>query len=89
MRQANHSRVRKLLRENPEGMTNRELAGELNSRPSLMWRALTTMPDAYIDRWETTGKRLAAVWCVVVPPPHCPHPNGRPLPGSDRIPATD
>jgi hypothetical protein len=35
---------------------------------------VNSMPDAYIDRWLKTGKRFAAVWCVVVPPPHCPKP---------------
>lgn len=48
-----------------------ELAGTDKSH---VHRIVHHMPDAYIDRWIKTGKRFAAVWCVVVPPPHCPKP---------------
>jgi len=35
---------------------------------------LHKFPDAYIDRWIKSGNFVTAVWCVVVPPPHCPRP---------------
>jgi hypothetical protein len=41
-----------------------------------MRAVLRSMPDAYIDRWQTRGdkKYLSAVWCVVEVPEHCPRP---------------
>ena len=37
--------------------------------------ALEVMPDVYIDRWEGPKRgQYTAVWCIVVPPPHCPRP---------------
>ena len=36
------------------------------------------MPVAYIDRWvDPVRGQWRAVWCVVVPPEHCPYPTDR------------
>lgn len=77
-----HPRIRTLLREYHDGLTTTQisllLGGEAN--PNAIRRALDSMPDAYIDRWimkrESRGQ-YHAVWCVVVPPINCPHPQGR------------
>ena len=69
------NRTRKLLRKHPDGLTAKQIdeAFDYGNLPHV-YRILNSMPDAYIDRWQRTGKRLSAVWCVVVPPPNCPKP---------------
>ena len=67
------NRVREVLRAS-EGLTVLQLAELAGTDKSHVHRIVHHMPDAYIDRWLKTGKRFAAVWCVVVPPPHCPKP---------------
>lgn len=69
------NKTRELLRNSPDGLTARQIADafDYDNMPH-MYRILQSMPDAYIDRWQRTGKRLSAVWCVVVPPPNCPKP---------------
>lgn len=69
------NKTRELLRNSPDGLTARQIADVFgyDNMPH-MYRILKSMPDAYIDRWQRTGKRLSAVWCVVVPPPNCPKP---------------
>jgi len=69
--------VRALLRANSDGMDVGTIANTLNREPYNVRRILKTMPDAYIDRWFTTGRKkyYSAVWCVVVPPANCPKPN--------------
>lgn len=64
-----------MLREAPDGLTAKQIAQafDYDNMPHV-YRILASMPDAYIDRWQRTGKRLSAVWCVVVPPPNCPKP---------------
>lgn len=68
--------VRALLRNNPDGLSYREILEQFStmSQASLR-RILTNMPDSYIDRWETAPRKTyKAVWCVVIPPEDCPHP---------------
>lgn len=69
------NKTRELLRNSPDGLTAKQIADvfDYDNMPH-MYRILKSMPDAYIDRWQRTGKRLSAVWCVVVPPPDCPKP---------------
>ena len=69
------NKTRELLRQTPDGLTARQIADVCNyyNMPHV-YRILKNMPDAYIDRWQRTGKRLVAVWCVVIPPPNCPKP---------------
>ena len=69
--------IRAALRNNPDGMTSKQLAESLGGThdPLTLLKCLKTMPDAYIDRWAKTPRGpYASVWCVVVPPPNCPHP---------------
>ena len=74
MRTGVTKKIRAVLRAAPDGMTTAEIAAAI---PDASWRgvrhALQFMPDAYIDRWENVV-RLAAVWCVVVPPDNAPRP---------------
>jgi hypothetical protein len=67
--------IRETLRANPEGMTVLQLAALADTGTSHVHRMLHKFPDAYIDRWVKTGNFVTAVWCVVVPPPHCPRPD--------------
>lgn len=79
MRKSTRPAIRELLRNNPDGLTTIQIA---NLVPGLAdsnaaRQALQKMPDAYMDRWikTRTGRgQYTAVWCVVVPPAHCPHP---------------
>ena len=68
--------VRKLLRDNPDGMDVGTIANNLEREPGNIRKLLHTMPDAYIDRWTRFGGigRHTAIWCVVVPPENCPPP---------------
>ena len=65
--------MREVLRAS-EGLTVLQIAELAGTDKSHVHRIVHHMPDAYIDRWQSTGKRMAAVWCVVIPPPHCPKP---------------
>jgi hypothetical protein len=69
--------MRKLLREDRDGMTLKEMSEMLKAHPDSLYDALYKMPDAYIDRWTETNRYVTseAIWCVVVPPPHAPRPN--------------
>lgn len=67
--------VRKLLRDNPEGMTVAQISEAVETDTSHVHRMIHKFPDAYIDRWIKTGNRVIAVWCVVVPPENCPRPD--------------
>jgi hypothetical protein len=71
--------VRKYLRQNPDGMTSRELAiliyGD-EDRQSAVNKSIAAMPDVYRDRWNRSqgNSRYAAVYCIVDVPEDCPHP---------------
>jgi hypothetical protein len=67
--------IRETLRSNAEGMTVLQLAELAGTGTSHVHRMLHKFPDAYIDRWVKSGNFVTAVWCVVVPPPHCPRPD--------------
>ena len=67
--------VRPLLREHADGLTLKQISAAPGLNVDSLRRALYAMPDAYIDRWERSGKRqYVAVWCVVNVPEHCPRP---------------
>jgi hypothetical protein len=71
--------LRTLLRDNPDGLDVGTIANYLEREPSNIRRLLSTMPDAYIDRWvRQTGNPPMAIWCVVVPPENCPRPELKP-----------
>lgn len=70
-----HSRLRKHLRAADDGLTILDLAALSGHREDVLRASLKTMPDAYIDRYLPPVRgQYPAVWCVVVPPPHCPKP---------------
>jgi delta-aminolevulinic acid dehydratase/porphobilinogen synthase len=71
--------VRKYLRENPDGLTARELAIRIfgdEGRQSGVNKSISAMPDVYRDRWARIpgAARYAAVYCIVEVPADCPHP---------------
>lgn len=78
MRASRHSAIRDLLKKYPDGATSRWLAGALGMDADSVQRTLHAMPDAYIDRWDTSGAGAhAAVWMVVEVPENCPRPVSR------------
>jgi hypothetical protein len=75
MRTATIPQVRKLLRDNLDGLTLDQINAVMHRTESNLRRVLKQMPDTYIDRWvERPRKAHAAVWCVVIPPEDCPRP---------------
>ena len=66
--------IRQLLRENPDGLDVGTIANAVDREIGNVRKRLKEMPDAYIDRWEKTGRMYAAIWCIVVPPDDCPRP---------------
>lgn len=67
--------IRQLLRDNPDGLDVGTIANYVDREPHSVRGRLKEMPDAYIDRWEKRpGGAYVAIWCVVTPPDHCPHP---------------
>jgi len=67
--------LRKLLRENKDGMNTKDLSDALGRSVSVVRTSLSNMPDAYIDRWEIPDKApMRAIWCVVDVPENCPKP---------------
>ena len=78
-------KLRDALHAHPEGLT---VASLLVYVPRIddrcIYHDLTVMPDTYIDRWIPAPHRgqaynhrsqaYLAVWCAVVPPENCPHP---------------
>ena len=67
-----------LLQQYHDGLTVADIAERLEKEPSPMRRALTEMPDAYIDRWIAHRKQWVAIWCVIVAPEDCPKPSNKP-----------
>jgi hypothetical protein len=76
MRKSNQSALRVLLRGYEDGLTVSQMAAFTDAPQNSVQQSLKCMPDAYIDRWKTSGSNryLSAVWCVVVPPENCPKP---------------
>jgi len=74
MRKSNQPLIRKLLREQTDGLTVAEIAKLIGSSPRSTLRSLQCMVDAYIDRWQLARHQDAGVWCVVIPPENCPKP---------------
>jgi len=68
--------IRALLLDNPDGMTVRGIGEHLGVSDQNMDNlnyTLKKMPDAYVDRWNTVGRR-ERIWCVVPVPEDCPPP---------------
>jgi hypothetical protein len=68
------NKVREILREHPDGLTVVQITELAGTSRSHIHRMINKFPDAYIDRWIKKKNSVSAVWCVVVPPPHCPKP---------------
>lgn len=67
--------VRALLRANPDGLTVMEMSDRLRIPADILRNTVNSMPDKYVDRWRGPNRgQYAAVFCVVTPPPDCPHP---------------
>lgn len=71
--------IRKLLREEIDGLTISEICQLLDASTDSIHYAIKQMPDAYIDRWTRPSKyrQTESIWCVVVPPENCPKPEGK------------
>lgn len=77
--------IRAMLHANPDGITAKEIHKALPdiSKATVIMKTLHRMPDAYIDRWmigQGTRGQFESVWCAVVKPRDCPHPNDRFVP---------
>lgn len=73
-----HPAIRAVLREYTDGLTVTQLVRRLAITPDSIRNSLSSMPDAYIDRWEGPHNgQYAAVWCVVAVPENCPRPTTR------------
>lgn len=69
--------IRRVLRENPDGLTVAEIADAIGKRPETVSRSVRRMPDVYIDRWlvDTTRTGPSTKVLVAVPVPEdCPRP---------------
>lgn len=68
--------VRELLRENPDGLSLSDIQKHFNADIENVRKLVKNLPDAYLDRWEEAPRmQYRAIYCVVIPPPDCPHPN--------------
>ena len=78
MRTKTTQTLRTLLRANPDGLDVSTMANHLEREATGLRKLLSTMPDAYIDRWlRRKGNPPTAIWCVVVPPDNCPKPENQ------------
>lgn len=74
-----HPQVRKILRDNPDGLTIKEIAEQMGRDIKHLHVTLRAMPDTYIDRWIQTKPQAqwSAIWCAVEVPADCPRPERR------------
>lgn len=82
MKKPHMPEIRALLRAHTDGLTIAEIHERMPhvKKPETLRKCLERMPDAYIDRWTKTRNargQYSAIWCVVVPPKHCPYPTER------------
>lgn len=71
------SKLRKLLRGNPDGLLCSTLADTVGATYEGINRSLKTMPDTYIKQYVLLESchRYAALWAIVIPPADAVHPN--------------
>ena len=80
MRASRHHAIRQVLQRQTDGVSVSQICKALSGtdmRESAVRRALSAMPDVYIDRWERgdgRGGKYRAVYCAVPIPDDCPHP---------------
>jgi len=78
MKPVRQQRIRKLLRDHPEGMSPYEIAAVTDTHVANVRTALRSMPDVYVDRWRPAKRgQYEKVWVAVVVPEDCPHPRNR------------
>lgn len=68
--------IREILRQHDDGLTVGEISKIMQKRPTLVRGALHRMPDTYIDRWQPGTTKWVSVWCLHLPPPNAPMPEG-------------
>ena len=73
---SNHPAIRSVLKNNPDGLTAKQIYSITNINKESIRVALKNMPDVYVDRWlgARQGVREEAVWCVAEVPEDCPKP---------------
>ena len=75
MRKSNHHELRKLLRSHPDGLTIKQMCSQTGRPTNSTRKSLKCMPDVYIDRWDASGIKPAAVYIAVPVPDDCPTPD--------------
>lgn len=87
MKKPHHPAIRALLRQHPDGLTTEMICKHIPaiSSDKTLRKCLEAMPDTYIDRWVAPRRgQWQAVWCIVVPPENCPHPDTEKEPARTR-----
>lgn len=81
MRKSTHTDIREALRKTPDGLTAMAICAITGLRGDTVRRAMQSMPDVYIDRWEQTAKTKGykatswtPVYVAVDVPGDCPRP---------------
>lgn len=71
--------IRKILIENPDGLTAKSIAERIGLRGYTVRRCINlSMPDCYIDRWIRARRgQYEAVYCRADVPANAPHPEDR------------
>lgn len=75
-------RIRATLRskDHQDGLAISVLAQILGAHEKTVRTALSSMPDAYVDRWSEaptpgSGPSVVQIWCCVEVPENCPRPD--------------
>lgn len=83
MRKSNHQDIREALKKMPDGLSIRDITHMTGLRADTVRRALPSMPDVYLDRWERTSRKYIgpnpqwrAVYIAVPIPPNTERPTG-------------
>jgi len=81
VRKSTHADIREALRKMPDGLTVVAVSSMTGLTSISVRRAMQSMPDVYIDRWEQTAKTKGykavswtAVYVAVDVPEDCPKP---------------
>ena len=81
MRKSTHADIREALRKIPDGLTVVTISAMTGLPSESVRRAMQSMPDVYIDRWEQTAKTKGykavswrPVYIAVDVPDDCPRP---------------
>ena len=79
MKKSYHTRIRELLRANPDGMTVGAVAAALDIDYQTARLSIRSMPDTYVDHWIDNGlNSWQAVYAMPELPPDEPMPAKRP-----------